>query len=325
MGYVTPGYATRRRKRQKTALKVYYENVNVSENLNAARGASRGAKLTLERLPVDILQHIFVLSGTNNAMPLVNKKFHAVLRANAYLARRYVLENYVWAVENQYVLATEAFDVPALMTFFVDNSEFLDLIDGVKSVDAIITTKDNSTKLLDFPNAFYRHPELLFYNDITGKRVVYSQLLLKLNAFFEIEHPSSLCETVVHWFFWKNDLENYNINHMFYAVKLVLHLSRLRNSTLDDVGPLTEFIINMYMDVTPRLLTLLLCEKLEDAHLISERKARIVDKFVRKFYRGDVSSLSHDSLWRTVSEIKDFELIEVMVRHGGAPSFDVVN
>lgn len=362
MGYVTSGYPSRPHKRLLPInQKVYYENLTPSDErdkIRLPRKKPRIAKkrLTLNSLPQDIIQKIFIYSGKNNSLPFLNRFFYVSLRPNGILIEGYIWENYISDLnellpENDFVpiLDSNVFQNGILLKYLNENSSVLDSVFNVVKQDSIKALQrerlvlyedgnlsdirgshilvnhdlDSDKPLQDFPHAFYNCPILFFHNDIREKPPVYNQFLLKLHSYFTVKQASWLCEMIVEWFFWKNDGE-FGINHLFYALNLVLHLSDLSTHSFHNADVLISLIVNLYLEQPLNLQKLLLCEGFQDEKSILDRKARIIGKFIKKFYRDMRSVLSNDNLWMILHQIKEPSLAEVITHYGGAPSFRVL-
>lgn len=363
MGYVTAGYPSRPHKRvKKQERRVYYDRKRLKVNeIDERRDLQLRDRLrgpaSLQLLPTDVLERIFTLAGRENSMPVLNRFFQRCLRPTRYLVSRFILENYTQDLNSLLpcdspvllVLLDVTFRNGTLLQFLNENPQFLDCVhDAVVSPDQADELSRERRVLLEqgrledinalhwqtemhpesnkpmreFPAAFYQRPALFFENEISKRPVTYNQLLLRLQSSYAIQQPAWVCDLLIEWFFLEN--ENFDINHLFHAVNLVLHLSVNDRPRFEDVSPLTKLITYMYLDVTDHLLQLLLCENLEDVGLIRERKVKIVNKFIRKFYRGSTELLSTDELWMTVHEVKDRRLVESISDYGGKPSFNVV-
>ncbi|CUS24406.1 LAQU0S16e00980g1_1 [Lachancea quebecensis] len=363
MGYVTAGYPSRPHKRvEKQEKRIYYDRkrlrINeIDERRDLQLRDRQRGPASLQLLPADVLERIFVLAGRGNSMPVLNRYFQRCLRPTRYLMGRFLLENYTHDLNALLprgspallVLLDATFCNGTLLQFLNENPQFLDHVhdvvvpadqadelsrerrvmleqgrlDDITALNWQVEMHPESNKpLREFPAAFYQRPALFFENEISKRPVTYNQLFLRLQSTYAIQQPAWVCDLLIEWFFLEN--ESFDINHLFHAVNLVLHLSVNDRPRFEDVSPLTKFITYMYLDVTDRLLQLLLCENLEDVGLICERKAKIVDKFIRKFYRGSVDLLSSDELWKTVHEVRDRRLVESISNYGGKPSFNIV-
>ncbi|CEP61972.1 uncharacterized protein LALA0_S04e04830g [Lachancea lanzarotensis] len=369
MGYVKSGYATRPNKRaKKVREKVYYEHIgkrrNTGTTADRKKQGPKRSPLRLQDLSQDVLERIFVFSGRNSPLPLLNRHFSKCLKPSQYLIEQYLSVNFVFDVNAAlkassgssyrpwWVLAECALDVPLILQFLNASPSFLDFIDEIAAVEDVGATQqlrfeqfqntllqnletplkslevDPTTdkSLRDLPAAVYKYPALFFENDILTKPVLYNQLLLRLHSEYAIQNPSLTADSILQWFFIDSAgvTPQLDINHLFFALNLVTHLSVQNKRSFEDVNPLILFIDFLYISVTPRLLQLLLCEKLKDAHLISARKAKIVGKFIRKFYSNELGLLCEDDLWIKLNEIKDHALVEKVSGYGGKPSFNVV-
>ncbi|SCU85146.1 LADA_0D05930g1_1 [Lachancea dasiensis] len=374
MGYVTSGYATRPHKRaRKVVRKVYYEHGKSSVDVNndntriAGDGRPLRAKirrLQLEDLDQDVLERIFLFSGRNSALAMVNQRFYHLLRPTPYLIHSYLRQNYICDInaaimrecersyQSRYVLAEAALDNSMFLQFLDENPHILDVVDEVAPLEdpeqvqesrsqAFIdnTLQDLSSPccevevhlvsgkpLKDFPASIYRRPAIFFHNDIESGPVIYNQLLLRLHAFYAIQHSSWATEMVMQWFFEESPdrFHPLNINHLFCAINLILHISVENNRGFMDVHPLVQLIDHMYISLTSHLSQLLLCERLEDPVLISDRKGKIIVKFINKFYRNNLRALSEDALWRTLHRTKNPKLLETITKLGGKPSFNIM-
>ncbi|SCU88287.1 LAFA_0E11782g1_1 [Lachancea sp. 'fantastica'] len=369
MGYVKSGYASRPNKRaKKVTEKLYYEHIaklrNRETKSNRNRQGSERSRLRLQDLSRDVLERIFVFSGRNSPLPLLNWHFFKCLKPSQYLIEQYLRVNFVFDVNAAlkpsmsssyrpwWVLADCALEVPLILRFLNASPSFLDFIDEIAVLEDVEATQQlrfeqfndktlpnletplntpelNPTtekSLRDFPATVYKWPALFFQNDIFTKPVVYNQLLLRLHSEYAIQSPSLTAESVMQWFFidTASVTLQLDINCLFFALNLITHLSVQNKRSFEDVHPLIHFIDFLYISVTPRLLPLLLCEKLQDQHLISARKAKIVGKFIRKFYSHDLSLLCEDDLWIKLNEVKDHTLVERVSGFGGKPGFNVV-
>lgn len=317
-------------------------------------------QLGLQNLPQDVLERIFVFAGLNNGMPLLNHFFYRCLRPTRFLVGRYLMENLTRDL-NELVrvkhptcpavlaLSDAVFQNSMFLRFLNENHEFLDNVHDViipfevcdritrerrelyedgqlgdMGVIELPVERDplSDKPVQDFPPIFYAHPALFFQNDISVRPVIYNQLILRLHATYSIQQTSWVCDLLMQWFFLEND--QFDINHLFWAVNLVLHLSVHKNAHLEDIVPLAKLIHFLYLDAPARIPRLLLCEQVEDSEQIRRRKLKIIDKFIRKFYRNSLELLSQDYLWTAIHESKDHQLAETIRLHGGKPSFNII-
>ncbi|SCU95383.1 LANO_0E10198g1_1 [Lachancea nothofagi CBS 11611] len=370
MGYVTSGYATRPNKRAKKVLrKVYYERVNKAVKVSRTAlerhpGRNEERHMKLVDLPQDVLERIFVFSGRNNALPILNRRFHRCLKPTRFLINCFLRSNYISDVNGAIhdlpdspcsswiVLAESVFRNRTFLQYLEANPSILDSVDEVTNVESLAQAQQQRLEefsqgqlqdprtpltpfdldpqtgkpLRDYPPAIYDWPAIFFRNDITVVPPVYNELLLCLHSFYAVQHPSLVAESAMQWFFKQNEerVPHLDINHLFYAVNFILHISVQEMRSFTDPHPLIQFVTHIYVTITPWLSRLLLCEKLEAADLISARKAKIVKKFIRKFYRDCPETLSHDDLWLLLNKVKDRRLLETVTEYGGKPSFNVV-
>ncbi|AMD22568.1 HHL202Cp [Eremothecium sinecaudum] len=338
MGYVVPGYATRRLK--------YYDHTVVY--YPPFKRVCLPRSLKFDDLPPDIIELVFVYSG-NKQLPTCNKLLYRVLKPQRHLVELFFRVNFVVDANALIPTAANTRRVPILLVEVFDRLLFIEhlndkpsLLDEIVLIEAYCEVKriqearekgetsstasveverdeETGRPVRDFPQAFYVHKHIYFWNQVDRQPPVYNQMLLKLNGHFVIRQVAYLVEQVIRWFFRENN-ENYDVYHLFHALSLILHLSVLHDLQLDKVEPLVVLIDHLFFESISNLTTLLIATE----ETLLSRKYRIVEKFVHKFYCGKNDLLSDDYLWLKLREANDNNLTKIILGQGGRPSFNAV-
>ncbi|AET38253.1 uncharacterized protein Ecym_2532 [Eremothecium cymbalariae DBVPG len=344
MGYVVAGYATRRLRHYDDTV-VYYPPF---------KRVCVGRSMRFEDLPRELIQQIFVISG-NRSLAVCSRFLYECLRPRASLIGSFLKANYMHDVNKEVpktattmatrikLLDTDVFNTKVFLGFLNSHHNFLDGLGGLMQISAIYETQrarrvefeqggdvflgvpkpvvneETGKPALDFPQPFYTHPYIYFCNNIEAKPPIYNQFLLKIHKYFAITQPEYLTDRILHWFFYESQ-DNYNVNHLLHAINLALHLSSLSVPKFTRMDPMLTLVNHLFVENIPGITKLLLATN----ETLVSRKYRIVEKFIRKFYKGHEELLSDDTLWQLLNNTKDAELMKLVVSHGGKPRFNMI-
>lgn len=361
MGFIAAGYQSREFRIKGACWKICKPSMDGGRDGGRKRmkksinEKDKEVYTRIYELPIEVLQRIFVLSG-NHGLCEVNKFFYSVLRPNSFLLHEYIKERFyhdlnerlcgdketapcLWAVDE------EIFKNSMFLHFLKGNQDLMKNVAHFGSTDQVEEMKDERARLFernelssaeslhlaaikqDFPSRFYDWHEVYFENDLQEEKPIYNQFILGLSIHYEIKQPYYILENILHWFFMSGQQE-YNVNHMFYAVNLVSHVSVLKNeNSFDSVIPLIELLRGMYSQVTKRLFVLLLLDDDVNEDSFNRRRLRIAQKFVKKFYREEEQRrelFSEDILWDFLANVKEKSVMKFVIDNGGKPSFNVL-
>lgn len=304
MGYIVPGYSSRRLRYYKETL-VYYPCFKRVRLLQGLR---------FESLPAEILQRVFVFSG-NGKLAEVNKRFWEVLKPRKHLVEWFLGEYYIEKNEGGVkILSEEVFKRRVLLKYMYDDGSILKEIRGVTG-----RAQGDRNELLDFPSVLYNRPQIFFWHELEEKADIDNQFLVRLQDYYVLRQPEYLAERLMQWFFYKNQGE-YKIEHLFQAVHLCLRLAGLHDARFGCISPLVALLDHLYLGAVSDLSVLLLATP----STLDDCRKCVVEKFAFDFYRNRENLLCYDILWSRLYEIDDSGLIKGILKLGGRPSFNVV-
>lgn len=300
------------------------------------------SKLSLSKLPLEVLQKIFIFSFANYNLLLTNKYLNHCLRLSDHLLERNLYENYFYSIEEQEndsenkpvtkkYINVNLFKDPNMTKFFFKNFNSLK-----ESFDNFITDKG-----VEDGGETYETPSLphIIYVDYVQSFFYDPNVLKFMFQKFRI-HVDTLVDHIITWFFSQthykieaflkvmDDIKEYcqeydylkeKVN--FTAHHLVTILEYLFLKKEDNPSDYIEFFHGI-SSIVDGFSTLSLMDL----------KIKFVDIYLLTFYKfpssegetadSDINTILDDSLlWSCLRKISNIELLDMFVARGVRPSY----
>ncbi|QLG71803.1 hypothetical protein HG535_0C01520 [Zygotorulaspora mrakii] len=350
MGYAIYGYPTRG-SRYYNRRELLHGNYLISDENNtgpdkkvkrqkkkdgSARGEVNRAK-TIQDLPLEVIQRIFVLSLNMRSLPFVNKYLYYTLRPSPSLLHQLTWEKYSLDPLPQCIITNK---IPDGQRLLIDdiflNETFLEFLarhyEGLLSKVYCFIPQAVHHKFLEernsdiiirwlgaehvmyYPGVFSQNMELFF----TKKDFIFY-----LRRFFTLSDPYFTIKALIQWFL-REQLE-YNFEGFFSTVEFILDLQEQPSRELLSPIPLISLLECLH---GPNNFDKLVSKLLESRNPLSKTFTRVscVKLFIEKFH-SDVDSkkeLSDPLVWKTLGAISDVQIIDLIIESGGNPQYDMI-
>lgn len=316
------------------------------------RNAKVPTKLSLDKLPPEVIQKIFVFSSANYNMLLTNKYLNYCLKLSDHLLEFNFIENYIYVVDKNTeehiidngdklskikYLNTKIFADPIMTKFFLRRLKYLK-----KKFDKFITDDIIKSGITTYKKPYL--PHVLYVNIIDHyfKNVHILKYFLKK---FEIV-VSSLIDHIIDWFF--HDQTKYKIQDLLNVMKAIKKYCKkydhLRDKNIFTAHHLVSILEMLFLNNSGKPFDTIEFfqglssigkeeeEKNSDNLPLEKLKINFVDIYVSTFYKPlsvnsenndtDINMVLNDSsLWSCIRKISNIELIDVFVSHGVRPSY----
>ncbi|CCF58439.1 hypothetical protein KAFR_0E02870 [Kazachstania africana CBS 2517] len=345
MGYAMVGYPTRPHKRRRRVphqdlFRIYYENNHLTrtKKRNIASTANHDnilfpltvhRKLTLQDLPTEIIQRIFVLSQEVDTMPILNRFFFHSLRVQPSLQLDMLWERHIFYPEEyniteyvgqdgKFLLKPIFFNNLNNIAFFYNNFEFFNhKILKILSKDTFAALEDgsfdtsNEIDFNTFPSGDYPS---IFYDNI-GIFFKFEGIVELFKKYFTFENPSHLIAQIFNWLFYRQD--RHTISQIFPILDSICSTSDL------SPDPLFEILQILFVDNSNS--DSYLCKLLElpthESHELLAKKLKWVESFIFRYYSKSNESLSDPNIWHLLKKISNVNLIDLIINYGGTPQY----
>ena len=371
MGYILTGYSSRHDKRKKHALPLHRyasSSINLQHHVHLletrvsskrpisedqrtirlpAKKLRHHQKLTLQDLPVEIIQHIFVFTKDEPSMVTLNRFFYSCLKPSFSLLSKIMWEKYLFdplefgvsnikAYSRNIVIPTlfehETFfrllldHHPILLkniSHFLPRKHYQDMQNGdfdtSKELDLCsMNTEDTSKE--DFPKNFYNNMHIF----LTRRECVKS-----LGNHFTLKNPYDVISPFIEWFFQGIDMQGTDLSpkftfvSLFESIDLILYVSGSTVQKLASIEPLTTVIFLLYFTYADSLGSLNF-----EFFLQNRSRLQLIEKFILKYYYNpsltENELLSDNTIWDLLRRVSDLKLIDLVVKCGGRPQYGVM-
>ncbi|AJU88733.1 AHL_G0011130.mRNA.1.CDS.1 [Saccharomyces cerevisiae] len=371
MGYIFTGYSSRHDKRKKHVLPLHQyalSSINLQHHVHLfdtailskrpileedrptrfqTKKPRHRKKLTLQDLPIEIIQHIFIFTKGEPSMVALNKFFYSCLRPSFSLLSRIMWEKYLFdplefdvdnikANAGNIVIPTlfehETFFKLLLdhhivllksISHFLPRKHYQDMQNGdfdtSKELDLCsINTED--TKKEDFPKNFYNNMHIF----LTRRECVKS-----LGNHFTLKNPYDVISPFIEWFFQGIDMQGTDLSpkftfvSLFESIDLILYVSGSTVQKLASIEPLTTVIFLLYFTYADSLGSLNF-----EFFLQNRSRLQLIEKFILKYYYNpsltENELLSDSTIWDLLRRVSDLKLIDLVVKCGGRPQYGVM-
>lgn len=350
MGYATAGYPTRRHKRRKYAHQHHLILEDIDDGApKDINGKNRKHKVTstnvvgkfgahpritsLQDLPVEIIQRIFVLSQNTQSMTVLNKLFYQYLKPSHSLVYELLWEKFTFepvgkdapdsvCPPRKVMLIDSIFSNDMFYRFLAHyHSSILNYVfDFIPynlyedyqvdhNVNEILRwlKKDVSR---DFPKVFYEKFDIFFSNE---------KFIIGISRYFTLLHPYTLLESLISWFFTKQT--RFTISELFPATNLVLRIADIQTINIYSSTPITTLVETLFVNKETKELRNIL----EDSDGTNWSRIDCIKHFLEEYYSGEVVKqyLSDPALWELLRNISNMQLIDMIVEHGGDAQYEV--
>lgn len=344
MGYALSGRPTREHKRRKHVPRYHHivvkrktSNKNKQKRAKSLNEVSRETSLqapaNFQDLPVEVIQRIFIFSGNTESLPYLNRYFHHHLKPSISLLYGLLWEKFTHKYELADNIACGSNDVALIDTIF-DNRLFFEFLAGnhcnILSNILVIIPQSLARKDLDssdtnqviqlirgkrfndFPEVFYREFNLYFERP---------DFVTALHDFCRLERPYVLLKDLIHWYVNQQKFSA-RLSNFFDVVSLILTVADVEEQEMDSVVPLQALISELFSE---RPNENQINDNESSLRYQKERSMELLTMFLKKFYTGDNASihLSEAILWEDLRRISNMPLIDLIVKYGGEPQYDI--
>lgn len=355
MGYIVTGYPSRHDKRKKHVLPLHQytaSSINLQHHVNLLeasvlpkRSISQDSKLsrsqtkklrhrqklTLQDLPIEVIQHIFILSKGEPSMFTLNRFFYSCLRPSFSLLSKIMWEKYLFDPlkfgVNNIKANSGNIVIPTLFehdTFFqlllnhhhillkeishflpskyyqdMQNGEF----DTSKELDLCSMSMENTEKE-DFPKIFYKNTRIF----LTHRECVKS-----IGNHFILKKPYDVISPFIEWFFQgiekqgANTSSKFTVNFLFESIDLILCVSESVTKKLTSIEPLSTMIFLLYFTYVDVVKTLNF-----ERFFQNTSRLQFIEKFILKYYYDpslvENELLSDTNIWDLLRRVSDLKL-----------------
>lgn len=354
MGYALTGHPIRTHKRRKQNTYCRCEDYEKETSRKSGRRRQTKRNRTseedvtvsrlkrpqsLQDLPVEVLQRIFVLSRDMTAMPSLNRYFLYHLKLSTYLLSEFLWEFYTFdyksvglgddidCPEGRVFLVDSVFDDATFYDFLRDHyDELSEHIQGYipkhyvkerldEEEKDLIVTVANGDESYDFPERFYSDFQEFFLQ---------CDMMIHLSGFFSFERPYEAIEGFFQWLFrvLPGYIECYHqINEIISHIMIMAVVDEA--DRIESVDPLITLITELFDSQQPKALQLFLDELFDDD--TSDTRIKLLESVLGRWYMvGEGRQcLSSPFLWTELRRISDMDLIETIEKFGGEPQYDM--
>lgn len=330
------------------------QSSNNSQQKQTNEGNSKiTKKLSLDKLPPEIIQKIFIFSLANYNMLLTNKYLNHCLKLSDHLLEHNFIENYIHVMDNNIqenidsmlirvkYLNTRIFDDPVMTQFFLRRLKHLK-----KKFNRFITDE-----IINKGLTVYKNPSLPHRLYVSSINYYFKNIHILKYFFKNFEVVvSSLIDNIIDWFFQFQT--NYNIQDFLHVMKIIKRYCKKYDYLKDKVNFTAHHLVSILehlflSDNNKQLVTIdffqglssyieLEGKKEEEGNIhklpLEKLKINLVDVYLSMFYKplvidngnhdSDINTVLNDSsLWSCLKNISNIELIDVFVSHGIRPSY----
>lgn len=368
MGYTVIGYPSRAHKRKKHVRQCH---ILPSDDQLARHTASPSVGVqeverptsplkrprSLQDLPVEIIQRIFVLTQDANLMRSLNTYFnHNLQLTDSLLHEMYKTYMYDPVADgfiprsscpeyNSIILSTALFHNEAVMSYLERNNSLLckvwtyldeELIDHKYSRPETKASIQRSLQLAkdgtlgDFPRSFYKK---------FGRYLTLQSLMHHLSHHYVLYEPFRFMEDFFRWVFTTFTSVVKDYGDILDVLNTVYEIGRrFIPETYEGSSPLVTLIELLLesdrpLEVQTYADKLALNSKDSDSPFIEKSKLRgrvdsrvlIIEQVVQFYYTKEhiYPCLSDYDLWSTIRRINNMKLIEVIEKYGGQPQYSL--
>lgn len=368
MGYIVTGYPSRHDKRKKHILPLHqfaasplnlqrylhlfqapvFSKRSRSDESNHTKAQVKKLrhhrKLTLQDMPVEIIQHIFVFTKGEPAMIALNKFFYECLRPSFSLLSKIMWEKYLFnplefGVEN---IKTDSgcVVIPTLfehetffrllldhhhillqnISHFLPKKHFRDMQNGdfdtsIELDLCSMTTEDADKE--DFPRNFYNTMQIY---------LTHRECIRSMGNYFILRNPYDVISPFIEWVFQAIEMEGeeitseFTVNNMFESIDLILYVSGSAGQKFTSTEPLLTVVFLLYFTHVNFLHT-------SNFHIFFQDRSRLqfMEEFILKYYYEpplvEHELLSDATVWDLLRRVSDLKLIDLVVQCGGRPQY----
>ena len=368
MGFATIGYPTRHHKRRRlpdhddrpiyyhnhkkqirskrskvvTSEELVEDNYNNNTNSNiATQSRIRRKNITLQDLPYEVIQRIFVLAKDTTCMPKLNKFFYTCLRPTEYLIRKVIIERYFFdpkrygiercLQDNGYLINPEIFDnklfaqylltnltsLPLPIDLFAPRNLISYLYDDDLPEDFIFDIAQLGKGEFDLPTYFYHNFDCYCYNPA---------LLQIMCKYFTVSNIPLILENFLEWALTEGT--HYGVTKIIEVLEGIWVLLNSRNIIINTQHLMIITLHRLY-DKTDKNSARHLEDLFHDSNeTMDDQKEHFVEYIIRAFYRRNDDSgtklLSGTEIWNILMEISNMKLINVFTKYGVYPEMSMI-
>lgn len=294
---------------------------------------------SLQDLPIEVLERIYVLTKDTKLMPTLNSYFSVNLKLSAHLMFEFMWELFTFDYRahgledlihcshdpKKVVLMDSIFDDTRFFLFFRDNYfTFSDRVygylptkylkaDGELTDQEIVLQQVNGDTYYDYPERFYTQCDNFF---------LYQDMMYHLSEIYSFERPYEPIEEIFKWVFTRFPPYITNWRQIDEAMSLALSMAPVDyEDRIETAEPLIALIYALFDNDSP-----------EDLQVFSDRivystttDSRIIllEVIISKWHAYQEACLSDPALWRAVHKISNLQVVEIIEKFGGEPQYDI--
>ena len=368
MGFATIGYPTRHHKRRRLPdhddRPIYYHNhkkrtvpkqnkertpdyLSQSNDINngitssVSQNGIRPKNITLQDLPYEIIQRIFVLVKDTTCMPKLNKFFYTCLRPTEYLVRKAMIERYFFdpkrygiercLQDNGYLINPEIFSnklftqyllrnlksLPLPIDLFAPRSLIPYLHDDNLPQDFVFDIGQLSKGEFDLPTYFYHNFDCYCHKP---------SLLQTMCKYFTVSNIPLILENFLEWALTEGS--HYGITNIIEVLEAIWVLLSSRNIFVNTQHLMIITLHRLYDKTDDNSIRYWKDLFHDSEEIIDDQKERFVEYIVRAFYRRNDDSgtklLSGTDIWNILMGISNMKLIGIFTKYGVYPEMSMI-
>lgn len=325
------------------------KNKNVSLSPSKRKQSKKeiklSSKISLSKLPPEVLQRIFIFSFANYNLLLTNKYLNHCLTLSDHLLEANLYENYICVIEKQDKenddtedktvtkkhINVNLFQDPIMTKYFFKNFNNLR-----KSFDNFITDK-----IVEDPDEAYEPPALphIIYVDYVHSFFNDPNVLKFIFQKFEV-HVDTLVDHIITWFFSQTDYKIEAFLKIMDGIKEYCqehdYLKDKINFTAHHLVTILEFLFLQKEDNPSDHIEFFqgISSIVDDFSTLPlmNLKIKFVDIYLLTFYKfpstenetsdSNLNTILNDSLlWSCLRKISNIELLDMFVARGVRPSY----
>ncbi|CCH57962.1 hypothetical protein TBLA_0A01620 [Henningerozyma blattae CBS 6284] len=336
MGYVTVGYPSKNKKHRLNfnheLHPIYYNNdhaqklIRKSKLLKLDYTRSRPKKqiddpivpieikppVTINGLPNELIQRIFIFSNGHSSMCLLNKRYNSILQPSTHLIRQIIISNYLShqsipitngkaaddeeeeegddgkdkqiEYEDKIILSLDIFHKEILFKYITSESGY----EWLKRYNFIIQAEKYP---IAYPPLFYKYIEV-FTN---------TQLMKSFKKKFVISNIIEFIEIFTDWYLQNGGTQTSQLNLKKYFKTIDRYIySKIPNDNNDDLEEIEQLFIEGLLN--------------SNKTLNSNKFYVLFDKFIGKY---GINHVNKKWLWDHVVKHRDSNLIHIIEKYGG--------
>ncbi|CAB4255049.1 similar to Saccharomyces cerevisiae YDR249C Putative protein of unknown function [Maudiozyma barnettii] len=366
MGFATVGYPTRHHKRRRLPdhqdCPIYYHNhhknvrtkrtrkipneyslKNIDDTSTIPQIKRQSKKrITIQDLPCEIVQKIFILANDTTTMPQLSKFFYNCLRPTDYLIQKIFIERYFFSPkkygierclqDDGYLVNPEIFNNTLFAGYFLTHMSSLKvpidlfaprslvpyLHDENLPDDFIFDIGRLGKGEFDLPIYFYHNFDVYCNNP---------SILQTLSKYFTISNVPLILENFLDWSL--SDGVHYNVSTIIEVLICIGSFLNSRNISINSQHLMVITLHRLYnYDMSDPVHHWQKLFNSSDQEEINKYKQEFVHQIIQLFYgttnKNGTKLLSGNEIWQILVGLSNMKLIGVFTKYGVYPEISVI-